>query len=62
MPTVPSWVRTCSVRRCRSFKPGRPLVGTGIERIVAKDSGVTIVAKTGRESSNTWMPPASSFG
>ena len=36
-----------------------PLVGTGMERVVAKDSGVAIIAKRAAWS-NMWMPPASS--
>ncbi len=43
--TARSWARTCSARRCRCSAPRRPLVGTGIEAIVARDSGVTMVAK-----------------
>ncbi len=31
-----------------TLRPEKPLVGTGIERIVATDSGVTVVAQTRR--------------
>ena len=39
--TARSWARTCSARPCRSSAPHAPLVGTGIEGIVARDSGVS---------------------
>jgi DNA-directed RNA polymerase beta subunit len=30
-----------------TLRADKPLVGTGVERVVAKDSGVTVVAKRG---------------
>ena len=30
--TVPSWVRTCSARRCPCSGPEAPLIGTGMEQ------------------------------
>ena len=43
-PTGPSWARTCSGRPCRALRPDAPLVGTGMESHVARDSGTTVVA------------------
>jgi DNA-directed RNA polymerase subunit beta len=42
--TARSWARTCSARRCRCIRTEAPLVGTGMERVVARDSGVTVTA------------------
>jgi DNA-directed RNA polymerase subunit beta len=43
--TARSWARTCSARPCRSSAPRRRSSAPGIERVVARDSGVTVVAK-----------------
>ena len=44
-PTARSWARTCSARRCRSSIPQTPLVGTGLEEKVARDSGAVVIAR-----------------
>ena len=44
-PTAPSWARTCSARRCLSCSRRRPYVGTGMEHIVARDSGAVVLAR-----------------
>ena len=43
--TARSWARTCSARPCRSFSADAPFVGTGMEAVVARDSGAAIAAR-----------------
>ena len=45
MPTALSWARTCSVKPCHLIRAEAPLVGTGMESVVARDSGAAIAAK-----------------
>jgi DNA-directed RNA polymerase subunit beta len=47
MQTVHSWDRTCSARLFRLLRPRRPIVGTGLEGLVARDSRVLIIAEGG---------------
>ena len=43
--TGPSWARTCSASRCRSCRTEPPIVGTGLEGVVARDSGAVVLCK-----------------
>ena len=45
MRTVPLWGRTCSVRLFPLLCSSAPLVGTGMESVVAQDSGATVLAR-----------------
>ena len=51
--TARSWAPTCSARPCRSSGPQAPLVGTGMEAIVARDSGVTVSPSATASSSRS---------
>jgi DNA-directed RNA polymerase subunit beta len=45
-----------------TLRAEKPLVGTGMERVVAKDSGVVVSGHAAAVSSTPWMPRASSCG
>ena len=44
-PTARSWAPTCSARRCRCCAPRRRWSAPAWRRVVARDSGVTVVAR-----------------
>ena len=45
--TVRSWVQTCNVGTVPTLRADKPLVGTGMEANVARDSGVCVIANRG---------------
>ena len=47
-PTARSWARTCSARRCRCSAPRRRWSAPAWSGVVARDSGVTVVARARR--------------